>query len=176
MSNMKHTLILILSIFIFSGCAVSYKNVDLKTNSKLDNKMKILSLDIQSLSNNIDETEANRVAYDAITYSKHLANEYQIVAPALFHNSLVNMNIKEKGFCYHYANDLLKYLKTKKYKSFKFIRAVANRSEYFEHSSILLTTNDIDFENSLVLDAWRNTGELFWSKVKNDKRYKWERK
>lgn len=171
---MKHFLLIIFSIFIFAGCTANYKNIDLKNHTKLDNNMKKLAFEIQSLSNSIDKKESEQVAYDAITYSKHLANEYEVVGPALFHNTLINMNIKSRGLCYHYANDLLKYLKKKEYKSFKFIKTIASRDDYFEHSSIALTTNNTHFENSIILDAWRNTGELYFSKVKDDKRYKWE--
>lgn len=173
---MKHILIILFSIFIFSGCAVSYKNVDLNSNSRLDNKMQDLAYKIQSISKEIDKEESKQVAFDAINYSKYLANEYKVVAPALFHNTLINMNIKSRGLCYHYANDLLRYLKKKEYKSFKFIKTIANRGEYFEHSSIALTTDNTSFENSIVLDAWRDTGNLFYSKIKNDTKYKWEKK
>lgn len=135
-----------------------------------------LLLDIQAISKEINKDEASLLSKEAISYSKELANKYEVTTPALFHNTLVNLNIKRRGYCYHYANDLHKYLKTKKFKSFKFIRAVSKRGEYFEHSSLVLTRDDISFENSLVLDAWRNTGDLYWSKIKNDKAYKWEKR
>ena len=70
----------------------------------------------------------------------------------------------------------MKYLKEKEFKSFYFIRAVANRGEYFEHSSLVLTRDDVEFEESILFDAWRDSGELFFSKVKNDIKYKWEKK
>ena len=53
---------------------------------------------------------------------------------------------------------------------------MAERKEYFEHNSILLTTSGVSFENSLVLDSWRNSGQLFWTQVKNDEEYTWELK
>lgn len=173
---MKNFLLIISSIFIFSACAVSYKNVNLTNPKKLDSNMQNLALQIQSLSKKVDKKESLALAFDAINYSKYLANQYKVVAPALFHNTLINMNLKSRGLCYHYANDLLKYLKKKNYKSFKFIKTIANRGEYFEHTSIAITTDNTNFENSIILDAWRNTGRLFYSKVKNDKRYKWEKK
>lgn len=166
-----------LSIFIimmFNACAVNYQNINLNKIDSFDENISLLSKEIQNLSKEIDKEEAKRVAYNAITYSKYLANKYQIVKPALFHNTLIHLNLREKGYCYHYANDLKKYLEKKGFKSFYFIKTVANRGEYFEHSSIILTRDDIDFENSLVLDAWRDSGILFFSKVKDDTRYKWQ--
>lgn len=74
------------------------------------------------------------------------------------------MGLKEKGYCYHYANDLLKYLKTKDYKSFHLKKIVSQRGQYFEHTSIIITRDNIKLEDSIVLDAWRNSGILFFFK------------
>ena len=168
---MKFYFISLISLLLFTGCSI-------KQNPEVVNSdnIKKLSLQIQSLSKTVDKEEAKRVSYDLINYSKQLAKEYKVNTTALFHNTLINLNIKKRGLCYHYANDLLSFLRKKDYKSFKFIKAIANRDEYFEHTSLVLTTKNTKFENSIILDAWRNTGELYFSKVKDDKRYEWERK
>ena len=173
---MKQTIILITIILFFNACSIKYPHINLEKRTYDNIKVQKLAKDILSLSNKINKKEALKASYDAIEYSKHLSNKFKVVSPALFHNTLVNLNLKEKGFCYHYANELQQYLNSKEFKTFKFIRIVSNRGEYFEHSSILLTRDDISFENSLVLDAWRDSGELFWSKIKNDTKYKWEKK
>ena len=173
---MKQVFILITTILTFNACSVKHNNINLEKRIYHDKKIQELANNILSLSIGINTKEAFKVSYDAITYSKYLANKFQVVKPAIFHNTLINLNLKKKGFCYHYANELQLYLETKKFKTFKFLRIVSNRGEYFEHSSIILTRDDISFKNSLVLDAWRNSGELFWSKVKNDTKYKWEKK
>lgn len=170
-----HLCIFIIFSLYFAGCSVKYQNINLEKKVDFDKNMTMLSKKIESLSEKIDKEEAKRVSYEAIIYSKYLANKYEIVKPALFHNTLIHLDLKEKGYCYHYANDLLNYLKEKGFKSFYFIKVVSNKGEYFEHTSLVLTREDITFENSIVLDAWRNAGELFFSKVKNDKRYKWEK-
>lgn len=171
---MKHLFLLLTIVFLFTACISKYENINLNTKQEQSQKIKNLSNDVLSLSNNINKQEAAIFSIDAITYSSTLANRYEVSTPALFHNSLINMNLKTRGYCYHYANDLHKYFIKKKFKSFYFIRAVARRGEYFEHSSLVLTRDDLAFEDSLVLDAWRDTGDLFWSKVKNDKKYDWE--
>lgn len=171
---MKQKLLLLAIIFIFTACATQYKNIDLNAKQQHTQNMKKLTNDILSLSDDINKEEARIFSHDAIKYSKILANTYEVTTPALLHNTLINMNIKTRGYCYHYANDLHKYFIKKRLESFYFIRAVALRGKYFEHSSLVLTRDDLSFENSLVLDAWRNTGDLFWSKVKDDKKYDWE--
>ncbi|MCP4969456.1 MAG: hypothetical protein GY932_02535 [Arcobacter sp.] len=168
---MKQLSITIAIIFIFNACSTKYENINLKQEQK--NIIKLTNK-ILRLSNHIDKEEAKRFSYETINYSKTLAKNYKVTTPALIHNTLINLNIKQKGYCYHYANDLINYLKDKKFKSFYFKKVVSKRGEYFEHTALILTRDDISFHNSLVFDAWRNTGDLFWSKIKDDKKYKWE--
>jgi hypothetical protein len=171
---MKQLFLLFLTIFIFTACGTKYKNINLNTKQSYTQNMKKLANDILKLSNNINKEEAHIFSHDAIRYSKVLASRYEVTTPALFHNALINMNLKTRGYCYHYANDLHEYFRKKRFNTFYFIRAVALRGKYFEHSSLVLTRDDLSFEDSLVLDAWRDTGDLFWSKVKDDKKYDWE--
>ncbi|RXK14102.1 hypothetical protein CP965_01250 [Halarcobacter mediterraneus] len=168
---MRIYLLSFLFIIFFSAC--STKNI---SYIKIENKTNSLYKTVTSTSKRIDKEEAKNFSKDIILYSKFLAHSYGVTTYALFHNTLINLGIKDKGLCYHYANDLLSFLKRKKYKSFEFKRIIANRNEYFEHSALILTRKDISFENSIVLDAWRNTGNLYFSKVKNDKNYEWELK
>ena len=172
----KNILLIPLFAFLFLACSVKYDNVDLNKKDFSNEEVKQLTNSILSLSKNIDKKEAREFSYDAVTYSKYLANKYELVSPPLFHNFLVNYNLREKGLCHHFAKDLLAYLNRKKYKTFSLKRIVAESDEYFEHNSILLTTKGVELEDSLVLDAWRNSGKLFWSEVKNDDKYIWELK
>lgn len=170
---MKH-IFLFLIVILFTACSV--KHDTLETKPLKNNSIESISLSkmIQTLSNKITKKQSLELANDAITYSKYLANEYKIVTPPLFHNTLVNLNIKEKGYCYHFANDLFTHLNKKKYENIKITKIVADRGKYFEHTSLILSSKGVRFEDSIVLDAWRNSGILFFSKVKDDERYKWE--
>ena len=170
---MKHITLLIITIFIFSACSVKNEPM-LKKKDRFKTDINRLYHMVLSISERIDKKEAYNLAYSSITYSDHLAQKYNAVKPALFNNFLINIDLKKRGLCYHYANDLLFYLKTKKYKSFDIIKIVANKNEYFEHNSLLITSYDVDFKDSIVLDAWRYSGELFFSKVIDDTRYTWE--
>lgn len=168
---MKNIFLLIILIFTLSACV---NKIDTKINKK-DDVFKLTSK-ILAISSKISSQEAKDFSKTILLSSKNLAHEYEVVKPAIFHNTLINLTIKKRGFCYHYANDLLKILKTKNFKTFEIKKIVANRGEYFEHTSLLLTRKDISFENSIVLDAWRNAGDLYFDYVKNDKRYVWELK
>jgi len=173
---MRKLCLYVFIIFTFIACTNKSQNINFEEKKSLYTKTLILSKKIEALSNNISKEEAKEVSKEAIVYSKYLANKYEIIKPAIFHNTLVNLQLKEKGYCYHYANDLLKHLQEKNFQSFYFIKAVANKGEYFEHTSLVLTRDDISFENSIVFDAWRNAGELYFSTVKDDKKYEWKKR
>lgn len=159
---------------LFTGCSTKVNTIKKENIIISEQKVNNLTNQIINLSSNINKIEAYDVAKEAITYSKKLAIEYDVVKPALFHNTLINMDIRKRGLCYHWANDLLTHLREKNYKSFKFIKAISSRDEYFEHTSLVITRDDVKFEDSIVLDAWRDSGDLFFSSVKEDTRYKWE--
>lgn len=173
---MKHFIILLISTFLFLGCSSKNYTITKSEKNEIETKIDLLAKEVETLSKRVDKEEAYSVAFNAVTYSLYLAKEYKVVEPALFHNLLVNLEIKERGLCYHYANDLLIYLKSKKYKSFDFIKIISNQDTYFEHTSIAITTNHTSFKNSIVLDPWRDCGRLYFSKIKNDNKYKWEKK
>lgn len=171
----RYSFLIIITIF-FSACTVKYDNNILKESSYQQSRINYLSNMIQELSILVNKEESRAAAYEAIKHSRELANEYTMITPPTLHNVLVNINMRDKGLCYHFANDLMAHLQKQKYKTFKFFRIVSNKGEYDEHGSVLLTRDDIKFENSIVLDAWRDSGELFFIKVKDDKEYKWEKK
>lgn len=167
---MKKVLFYLSIILLFAAC--SNKNSLIK--EEFNKNAKELSNIIINSSASIDKQEAREFSKSIILYSSFLAKNYEVKTHPLIHNTLINLNLKEKGFCYHYANDLLKYIKHKDYKSFKFKKIVSKRNDYFEHTALILTRDDISFENSIVLDAWRDAGKLYFSKVNEDKDYIWE--
>jgi len=168
---MKYLTFLFFIVLFFNAC--SLKQVD---KPKTQSKVEKLTLMISNSSSNININEAKIVSEKLISHSLLLSKNYKVNTSALIHNTLINLDFKKRGLCYHYARDLIKFINPKEYKSFEIKKIVANRGEYFEHTALLLTRNDISFQDSIVLDAWRNTGDLYFSKIVNDKRYEWELK
>ena len=79
-----------------------------------NNKIPAISHNIQNLqraivklSPSIDSNEAKNIATISFKYPLDLAKQYDLVRPALFHNTLINMNSKKRGFYYHFTQDLL---------------------------------------------------------------------
>ena len=127
-----------------------------------------LALAIGTLSPVIDPVEARRAAEMMTKESLRLAEQYEVVQPAWFHNVLVNSGVRERGLCYHWVNDLLRVLNEESFRSLVFYRGGAKLGTYQEHNTVVVAAYGDRFENGLVVDAWRYQGRLFWIRVRGD--------
>ena len=119
--------------------------------------------------------EARQVAETAITYSEDLAADYELVRPAILHNVFVRMGLKDRGLCYHWTEDLIKRLRSLDLKTYQLHWGVAYRgSELREHNSVVITATGEAFEKGMVLDPWRNSGDLYWALIETDT-YPWKK-
>ena len=141
---------------------------------KISKKITLLQNDLIALSDETDNSEARQLAQISINYSLHLAGEYRLVQPPYFHNILVRIGIKDRGLCYHWTEDLFNRLTSMELKSFILHRGVAYRgSNLREHNCVVVTARGQDFNEGIVLDPWRDSGDLYWGRVNAD-RYPWE--
>ena len=137
-------------------------------------KVDSLQVELAALNRQANLPEARQVAETAIMYSYQLADEYQVVRPAVLHNVLIRVGLKDRGLCYHWTEDLLNKLKALELRTFQLHWGVAHRgSELREHNSVVITASGQAFEHGMVLDPWRNSGDLYWSLVQAD-RYPWK--
>jgi hypothetical protein len=137
-------------------------------------KVAALRNDLASLNGHQNLAEAGRLAETAINYSYHLAEEYRVVRPAIFHNLLVRIGLKDRGLCYQWTEDLMNRLYLMQLKSFQLHWGVAYRgSELREHNTVVVTARGQPFLEGIVLDPWRNSGNLFWARIKDD-HYPWK--
>jgi len=137
-------------------------------------KIGALQNDVSALNRQANVLEARQIAETAVTYSKDLAEEYDLVRPAVLHNVFVRMGLKDRGLCYHWTEDLIQRLQSLDLKTYQLHWGVAYRgSELREHNSVVITANRDAFENGMVLDPWRNSGDLYWALVKADN-YPWK--
>ncbi|MEQ9257463.1 MAG: hypothetical protein RIG84_00040 [Roseovarius sp.] len=122
----------------------------------------------------VDPEEAQRAAYVVYTYVDQLVVEYEITSGPLAHNTAVNFGTKPRGLCWHWAHDLDDRLQKERFRTLEIHRAIANYDSLrLEHSTTILGRRGDAMEDSIVLDPWRNGGELFWDIVRNDTRYNW---
>lgn len=145
-----------------------------KIDAETLNKIQTLSLMIQNLSPTVNKKEADKLAKESIYYAMHLANSYDLVAPPTFQNYLVNQNQRERGLCYHWVQDILAYINKDEYPTLGIYKVVANKGEYFtEHHAISITARGKPFNEGIVLDAWRNSGAMYFSLIQLDTQYTW---
>ena len=178
-----HSVLLLSTVLFLSACgSVQFNNVhlDKKGNTVVKainaaDEQKIVELyqAIMGLGPNIIAKEAQFVAREAVLYPKVLTNRYKLATPPLYHNVLVNYGKRPRGLCYQWTHDMGKQI-NRPMQSLQFYHGVAFRRNYWkEHSTLVVTAKGKGVPEGIVLDPWRNSGTLFWSRVKDDKKYPW---
>jgi hypothetical protein len=116
--------------------------------------------------------EADRISREVIQIMYRYRKEWGMLNSALFHNLLVNMKIKEKGFCWHWVEKFLGALRPIGFEHFDFHWGVAYEGNFRENNALVITRSGAPFESGLGIDAWRSSGRPFWRLVKKD-RFPW---
>ena len=164
----KHFSKFFILAFFLVGCAVTPPSVS-------QTKITQLSLLLQSLDSSIPQSEAMQLSQDIFYKTQTLTKEYELTSPPVFHNFLVTVGLREKGLCYHWSDALYEYLSEKHYTSFEFHLAGANIGEYFyEHNALVVVAKGGNVEEGIIIDPWRDSGKLYFSKVEDDSKYKWK--
>jgi len=159
---------LLFPAFFLAGCVVSAPLIP-QTN------VTQLSTLLQSLDESISQEEALLLSGDIVAHTEKLTKAFELTSPPQFHNFLVNVGIREKGLCYHWSDALYIYLSQKKYPSFEFHLMGANVGEYwYEHNVLLVIEKGGKVEEGIIIDPWRDSGNLYVSKVNEDTRYQWK--
>jgi hypothetical protein len=159
--------ILLISFFLI-GCAVTAPSVS-------QDKIEELSHLLESLDSTIPQDEAMNLSKDIFYKTQQLTEEFEMTFPPQFHNFLVTVGMREKGLCYHWSDALYAYLIQKKYTSFEFHLVGANIGEYFyEHNALAVVAKGGKVVEGIIIDPWRDSGELYFSKIKDDPNYVWK--
>ena len=159
---------------LLQACATSNPLVELPPFIE-QQRIDELQQAILSLGEDIDRDEARRAATIAIEYPLELAQAYEITDSPLMHNMLVNLGIKPRGLCIDWTWDLITRLREERFRSLELHWGIANYGRMFliEHSTAIISARGQTLRQGLVLDPWRNGGNLFWSKTDEDPSYQW---
>jgi len=153
--------------FFLAGCSVAPHTASQTEVGKL-------AISLASLDKHIPKKEALRLSRDIFGKTAALVKAFDLASPPLYHNFLVNVGLRKKGLCYHWSDALYLYFSEKEYPHFSFHLAGANIGEYFfEHNAMVVTAKGGSVEEGIVIDPWRHSGRLYFSKVKDDKKYRW---
>lgn len=163
--------VIILSLLLLNGCtSVHYNTLHERKETPV---IKTLSQELQSIGGN--KQESQELASLCVTYAKVLANRYHLVWPPLYHNFLVNSGQREKGLCYDFVEGLAAEIKNRHFKSFAFKWGRANANMLSEHNVlVVLPKRGANFQEGIILDAWRNSGRLYFARVKDDPKYRFQ--
>jgi len=154
--------------FFLVGCTVTSPLVS-------QTKIKELSYLLHSMDNTVPQSEVLELSKDIFHKTEQLREEFEMTSPPQLHNFLVTVGMREKGLCYHWSDALYLYLIAKKYDAFEFHLMGANIGEYFyEHNALVVVAKGGKIEEGVIIDPWRDSGELYFSKVQDDPEYEWQ--
>jgi len=167
MRNKYLNFTLVFMTFLFTACAV----VPTPTPQS---KVVRLAINLQSLDQNITIAESMRLSREIFTKTEALTKEFELTSPPLWHNFLVNVGVRKKGLCFHWSDALYNHFKKQNYPKFSFHLVGANIGGYFtEHNALVVLSKDGKIEDGILIDPWRDSGNLFFKKVKEDEKYHW---
>ena len=164
----RHFFRLLFVALFFAGCSVAPLETPQSEIGRLSTLL--IALDKQN-----SKKESEALARDIFAQTSKLTKAFRLTSPPLWHNFLVNIGLRKKGLCFHWSDALYVHLKQKRYKSFSFHLVGANVGEYFrEHNALVVVSKNGKVEDGVIIDPWRDSGKLYFSKVKDDKAYVWE--
>ena len=154
--------------FFFVGCAV-------KVPALQEERINTLAHALHDLNRQNSYVEALTLSQDIFSKTAQLKKDFQVTTPPQYHNFLVNVGLKEKGLCYHWSDALYVHLNAQEYKGFEFHLLGANIGEYWkEHNVLVVVAKGQSWQDGVILDPWRDSGNLYFSKVKEDSKYSWK--
>ena len=182
----RKTVHITIAVFLFFSIGCTSSIIDKRVTSqpayerpvygdaeRMKDSIGLLEKDLNILLGHKDE-ESLKLAKAAFKGSKELSQKYKAFRPAWFHNTLINMDIKKRGLCCHWTQDLLELLIELDLKKFDLLWGVSGFETFHEHSSVVAVRKGQPFDSGIVLDPWRYAGDLYWTKVRDDS-YEWHR-
>lgn len=112
--------------------------------------------------------EVNRLARAIIEGIGQLQKEYGIHTFPIIHNFLIDLRLKKRGGCKHWAEDLLGIIDTVPHPHFMSYWGEAHPENILEHNVAVLAPKGAPFEQGILIDPWRTAGKPFWAVVKDD--------
>jgi hypothetical protein len=142
--------------------------------AKDERSIRDLSKALTALGPDVDPAEAERISVTAHTSARNLAREYHVVLNPEFQAFLVNVGLRKRGWCGHWAADIGARLKELKPRTLVLHWGVAYDHTSSENNCLVVTARNQPFQDGIILDGWRRAGRLFWCKVKKDDEYELE--
>jgi hypothetical protein len=164
----KHFFSLFFLLFLVQGCTV---HAPAPQTSNIHRLAQLL----QSQNRHIPTSESLKLSKDIFYKTRSLSKAFKLTSPPQYHNFLVTIGLRKKGLCYDWSDALYVYLTQREYPSFTFHLMGANIGKYWtEHNSLVVVAKGLSIEEGIIVDPWRDSARLYFSKVKEDVKYSWK--
>lgn len=125
------------------------------------------------MSPTVDPAEAEVVALTSHQTARRMAKEWRVVPPSNFHNFLIHIGARERGFCFDWAHAIGAQLRTLPLKTLELHWAEAYPNSRLEHNVVVVTVRGQPITKGYIIDGWRAAGRLLWWPVLKDE-YPWK--
>src|SRR6266478_151242 len=123
---------------------------------------------IAALSPRVDRKEAKLLAECAYATVSQLRRQYHMFATPIFNNFLVYHGLRKRGYCYHWAEDLLGALDALKLNTLELHWGESYAGTWRENNCVVVTAKGQPFDHGMIIEAWRHFGHLRWNLVLSD--------
>jgi len=161
------TKIAVVFIFASSLCISATSASDAYSIKKLSEALVALAPDV-------DPGEAEQLSVTAHTTARSLARQYHIVLNPEFQCFLINIGLRKRGYCGHWARDIGERLKDSKFRTLALHWGAYKPGTTGESNCVVITARNQSFQDGIVIDGWRRAGRLYWAKVTKDDEYQWK--
>jgi hypothetical protein len=131
-------------------------------------KAEVLAAQVAALSPRVDRKEATLLAECAYATVSQLSRQYHMFATPIFNNFLVYHGLRKRGYCYHWAEDLLVALDTLKLNTLELHWGESYAGTWRENNCVVVTAKGQPFDHGIILEAWRHFGHLRWNLLLSD--------
>ena len=128
---------------------------------------------LMALSPDVNTDEATAVSVAAHNTSRQLAREYRFVKPPDFHNFLIHIGVRQRGFCYDWVRDIGARLEELKPRTLTLHWGAALAGTWRENNCLVITARGRPFNEGIIIDGWRKSSPLWWRPVDKDHKYVW---
>src|SRR6266496_3921484 len=133
-----------------------------------ERSIKDLSKTLAALAADVDAGEAELLSVTAHTTARSLPRQYHLVLNPEFQCFLVNIGVRKRGWCGHWAQDIGARLKELKLKTLVLHWGAAFDHTSSENNCLVVTARNQPFQDGIIIDGWRRAGRLFWCPVIKD--------
>lgn len=133
-----------------------------------------LALEIRNLGPNVDPAEARRAAEISFSYSQQLKRDWNVTDSPIVHNAKVINGFRDYGLCNDWAQAMTRRLQQEDFQTLDVHWATSPPTTFrIIHHSAAISARGDSLKDGVILDPWRQSGDLFWGEISEDDRYNW---